>query len=93
MSITIAGTAFDRIRYDRDADVLYLHDGDPARAVAFDESAEGHGLRFDGAGRLVGITVVGAKRLLDEGVPLTLTVPSRLEIDAQELAAAVRSAV
>ena len=38
MSVTIADTTFDRVRYDDDADVLYLHNGDPVEAVEFDES-------------------------------------------------------
>ena len=46
MSITIADTTFDRVRYDAGADVLYLHKADPAEAVDFDESPEGHHLRF-----------------------------------------------
>jgi uncharacterized protein YuzE len=56
VSITIGGTTFDRVSYDSDADVLYLHVGDPSSAVDFDESPEGHALRFDSTGRLVGVT-------------------------------------
>jgi uncharacterized protein YuzE len=58
MSVTIADTTFDRVRYDEDADVLYLHSGDPAKAVEFDESPEGHHLRFGADGHLSGITIV-----------------------------------
>jgi len=29
MSVTIADIEFDRVEYDADADVLYLHVGDP----------------------------------------------------------------
>jgi uncharacterized protein YuzE len=47
MSVTIADITFDRVSYDRDADVLYLHVGDPTGAADFDESPEGHALRFD----------------------------------------------
>jgi uncharacterized protein YuzE len=56
---------FDRVSYDRDADVAYLSVGDPSRAVDFDESAEGHALRYDAVGRLVGLTIVGASALLE----------------------------
>ena len=45
MSVNIGGITFDRVRYDRDGDVLYLHVGDPATAVDFDASPEGHALR------------------------------------------------
>lgn len=61
MSVTVGHTTFDRIRYDGTADVLYLHVGDPSTATDFGESAEGHALRYDAAGRLVGITIVHAK--------------------------------
>ena len=33
MSVQIGPYTFDRVRYDRDADALYLAHGDPARAV------------------------------------------------------------
>jgi uncharacterized protein YuzE len=67
MSITIGGTTFDRVRYDAEGDVLYLHVGDPSSAVDFDESPEGHALRFDAERRLVGLTIVNARWLLDQG--------------------------
>ena len=92
MSITIGGTTFDRVSYDSDADVLYLHVGDPSSAVDFDESPEGHALRFDGAGRLVGVTIVNARRLLQQGDPIAITVPQRLAIDPAALAPAIDSA-
>ena len=52
MSITIADTTFDRVSYDREGDALYLHVGDPHAAVDFDESPEGHHLRYDAAAPL-----------------------------------------
>jgi uncharacterized protein YuzE len=89
MSITIGGTTFDRVRYDAEGDVLYLHVGDPSSAVDFDESPEGHALRFDAERRLVGLTIVNARWLLDQGGPLTVTIPQRVEIDPATLAPAV----
>lgn len=85
MSITIGTTSFDHVDYDEEADVLYLHVGDPASAVDFDESPEGHALRFDDAGNLVGVTIVGARQLIGQNQPLVVTVPSHLEIDPAEL--------
>ena len=41
MTVTIADIEFDRVEYDADADVLYLHVGDPSRAVDYDETPEG----------------------------------------------------
>jgi uncharacterized protein YuzE len=88
--VTIGGTTFDRVRYDREADVLYLHVGDPATAVDFDESPEGHALRYDAAGRLVGLTIVGARRLLAREGRITVTLPApQLQAGERELAAAL----
>jgi uncharacterized protein YuzE len=91
MSVTIADITFDRAEYDSDADVLYLHIGDPSTAVDFDETPEGHALRFDAEGRLVGITLVRPKHLLDEsgGLRITLSVPS--DVSAGDLTPALRA--
>lgn len=91
MSITVGSVTFDHVSYDREADVLYLSVGDPARAVDFDESAEGHALRYDAEGRLVGITIVNARRLLERDETIVVT-PPQLRVDADELAAVLAAA-
>jgi YD repeat-containing protein len=91
MSITIGSITFDRVSYDREADVLYLGVGDPSKAVDFDESAEGHGLRYDADGRLVGITIVNARRLLERDGTIVVT-PPQLRVDGDELAAVLAAA-
>lgn len=85
MSITIGRTTFDRVSYDREADVLYLHVGDPRTAVDFDATPEGYALRYDAAGRLVGLTIVNAKRLLDEHGHIDITIPERISVDQDTL--------
>lgn len=80
MSVTIANVDFDRVRYDEDADVLYLSSGDPGRAVEFDESPEGHHLRYDGAGNLVGITLVSPRWLLEQDGRVRITLPETLTV-------------
>jgi uncharacterized protein YuzE len=67
MTVHIGPYIFDRVRYDHDADVLYLSQGDPARAVDFDETPGGHAVSFDENGHLVSLTVIDIRRLLDEG--------------------------
>ena len=90
MSVTIGGIEFDRVAYDREADVLYLHAGDPRAAVDFDESPEGHALRFDATGRLVGVTIVDARRLLEVEGAITVTMPPpRWRVVARDRAEAV----
>jgi uncharacterized protein YuzE len=82
MSITIGDTTFDHVDYDAAVDVLYLHVGDPSTAVEFDESPEGHALRFDADGRLIGLTLVGAGQLVAGGSGRVLiTTPSQLVVD------------
>lgn len=61
MIVTVAGVEFDHVAYDRDADVVYLQVGSPPQTAAdFDESPEGHYLRYDERGALMGITIVNA---------------------------------
>ena len=92
LQITIAGVSFDRVRHDAEADVLYLHAGDPSTAKDFDESPEGHHLRFDSEGRLVGITLVGVRRDLEAGHRVTVTVPEPVEVGEIELRRAIQAA-
>ncbi len=84
-TITVAGITFDNVDYDAGADVLYLHIGDPASAVEFDESPEGHHLRFDANGRLVGITIVGVRQDLEASRKIVVTLPEQVEIDPGQL--------
>jgi YD repeat-containing protein len=91
MTVTVGSITFDRVSYDRDADVLYLSVGDPAQAVDFDESAEGHALRYDASGRLVGLTIVDARRLLERDDEIVVT-PPQLRVERDDLAAVLAAA-
>jgi YD repeat-containing protein len=71
-------------RCGADGDVLYLHVGSPKTAVDFDESTEGHHLRWDAHGQLVGITILNARRHLEHDSKITLSLPD-LEIEASDL--------
>lgn len=75
MSITIAGIEFDNNFYDRDADVLYLHVGDPASATSFGATPEGHHTRYGTDGSLVGLTIVDAQWLMEEDGEIVVTLP------------------
>lgn len=92
MSVRIGDIVFDHVVYDAGADVLYLHVGDPNAAVGFEESPEGHALRFDGAGHLVGLTIVGARRAINTGEHLSVTIPSLVDIDVDQLQAVIAAA-
>jgi|SRR5215218_1479253 len=94
MSVTIGDTTFDRVSYDAEGDVLYLHVGDARSAADFDASAEGHHVRFDADGRLVGVTILNAKWLLERDGEVTITLPDeggRLSAGPDVLAPALAS--
>ena len=84
MSVKIAGIEFNRVDYDRDADVLYLHVGEPSSAADWDESDEGHALRYGPDGAIVGITIVNARRILEEDGEIAITLP-RQRVVAKDL--------
>lgn len=84
MAVTIAGITFDRVVYDAEGDVLYLHVGEPRTAVEFDASPEGHHLRWDAHGQLVGITIVNARWLLEHEGKIVVTLP-QMQVEASDL--------
>lgn len=89
VNIKIGPLVFDHADYDGDGDVLYLHIGDPAEAEG-EETPEGHVLRFaPGTQRVVGLTVLNARWLLERDGRLQITVPETVEATADELAPAL----
>ncbi len=95
VNVEIGPLAFDHADYV-DGDVLYLHVGPPAEAEAEgegEETPEGHLLRFEpGTQRIVGLTVINARWLLDRDGLLRVTVPEIVEASADELAPALSAA-
>ncbi|MDQ6836652.1 MAG: DUF2283 domain-containing protein [Actinomycetota bacterium] len=93
MTLTIAGIDFQRHDYDAAADVLYLsvedYSGPPATAYA---SPEGHGVEYDETGRVVAMTLVNVRWLLEREGELTITWPAG-HVDADQLAGVLPSAV
>ncbi len=90
MSVTIGDLVFDHVSYDATGDVLYLHVGEPQPAAEAEETPEGHAVRYDAHGQIVGLTIVNARWLLERNQPITVTLPQpQLRADARELAAAV----
>ncbi len=84
-TVTLAGIEFDRVVYDRDADVLYLHVGDPSAAVDFDATPEGHHTRYGPDGSLIGVTIVNARWLVEHEGEIALTLPEQ-KVRAPDLA-------
>jgi uncharacterized protein YuzE len=77
MIVKVDGTKFDNNLYDRAADVLYLHVGDPTTAVDWDETPEGVHTRWGANEELVGLTIVNARRLLEQDGRIVVTLPDR----------------
>jgi uncharacterized protein YuzE len=92
MSVTIANVEFDRVRYDADADVLYLHIGEPDDAVEFGESPEGHHLRFNSTGDLVGVTLVRPRWILANEGQITISLPQPVSLRSEALNGALVAA-
>jgi len=83
---------FDHASYDSDGDVLYLRRGEPREAADTFGTPEGHAVRLDEQGEVIGITIVNAKWLLGRKGKITITVPSLIEPDSDELAAVLAAA-
>lgn len=89
VKIKIGPVTFDHADYDADSDVLYLHVGEPQEAEG-EETPEGHVLRYaPGTQNIVGLTVLGARRLLGRDGNLTVTIPEPIEASADDLAPAL----
>lgn len=91
MTIRLGNLTFDHATYDDRGDVLYLHVGE--RQVAADSlgTPEGHAVRYDDAGDVIGVTIVDVQWLLDRDGKLTITIPQRITVSASDLAPALAS--
>ena len=92
MSVTVAGISFDHHEYDQRSDVLYLsvegYQGPPAHAFS---TPEGHNVEHDDSGRVIAMTLVNVRWLLERNGELTITWPTG-HVKADELAEALASA-
>jgi uncharacterized protein YuzE len=71
--------------------VLYLHVGDPASAVDYHATPEGHHTRYGPDGSLVGITIVNARWLLERDGKIVLTLPEQ-RVETTDLGEALAAA-
>lgn len=89
VSITIGLVTFDHADYDAQSDVLYLHVGEPQPAEG-EETPEGHVVRYaPGTSRIVGLTVIGARQILERDGRLSVTIPETVQASAATLAPAL----
>jgi len=91
MIVRLGDREFDDVVYDAKGDVLYLSCGVPVPAASTLASPEGHAIRLNRAGEIMGITVVNAKWLAERDGRIIVTIPAtsdpeRLETSADDLA-------
>lgn len=92
VNVQIGPLVFDHADYDAEGDVLYLHVGEPVEAEG-EETPEGHVVRFEpGTQRVVGLTVINARSVIDRDGRLIVTVPETVEASADALAPALAAA-
>jgi uncharacterized protein YuzE len=89
MTVHVGSYEFDDVSYDREGDVLYLSRGETHDAGQTLATTEGHAVRLDGDGEVVGITLVNAKWLLERDGKLPVALPGLIEPDAEDLAQAL----
>lgn len=89
MNVQIGVHEFDNVYYDRSADVLYMSKGKPAAAEASRETPEGHVVRMDGDGAVIGITLIGPRGLLARHGRIVVTLPDAVEPDPDAIVAAM----
>jgi uncharacterized protein YuzE len=92
MTVKIGHLSFDHATYDEQGDVLYLHVGEPRAAADSEETPEGHVLRFAADGRVIGLTIINTKWLLDRDGGITVTLPEQVHVQAAALEALLAAA-
>ena len=89
VQVKINGLVFDRANYDAASDVLYLARGDAAEAPDAALTPEGHGIRYDSDGHVIGVTIINARWLLERDGHVTITLPHEVQLAAGDLAGAL----
>jgi uncharacterized protein YuzE len=89
VNVKINGLVFDRANYDADGDVLYLARGETTDASDAALSPEGHGIRYDSDGHVIGVTIINARWLLERDGHVTITLPHEVQVAAGDLAGAL----
>jgi uncharacterized protein YuzE len=92
MTVHVGPYEFDHVSYDNDGDVLYLRRGEQQAAANTFGPPEGHAVRLNEDGEVIGITIVNAKWLLERDGKINVTVPSLIETNTDDLAEALAAA-
>lgn len=92
MTVTIGSLTFDHATYDDRGDVLYLHIGERQTAANSEATPEGHVLRFNDRGEVIGVTIINAKWLLQRDHAINITVPEHVVVSPDALSEALAAA-
>jgi uncharacterized protein YuzE len=92
MTVTIGSLTFDHATYDEHGDVLYLHIGEHQAAADSEATPEGHVLRFNDRGEVIGVTIINAKWLLERDHAINITVPEHVVVGPEALSEALAAA-
>lgn len=89
VNIKIGPVLFDHADFDAEHDVLYLHVGEPQEGEG-EETPEGHVIRYaPGSHRIVGLTMLGPRKILERDGRIVVTIPETIETTAEALAPAL----
>ncbi len=88
VNLQIGPVTFDHADYDAEHDILYLSIGEPQPAEA-EQTPEGHAIRYaPGTSRIVGLTMLSPRRIIEQDGKLTVTFPEMVETrSAEDMAA------
>jgi uncharacterized protein YuzE len=89
MTVHAGPYEFDQVSCDGTGDVLYLTRGPRQAAATTVGTAEGHAVRLDDGGEVIGITIVNAKWLLDRHGKIAIGVTEMIEPNPDDLAQAL----
>jgi len=80
----------DHVTYDAEGDVLYMAIDKPRPAYDCAETPEGHAIRYDENGDMIGVTVISARWWLEREGEIKVTFPDMPTIaDTLEVKAAL----
>jgi len=86
MTIRLGTIDFDHVRYDERGDILYLSIGEPREAADELLTPEGHVVRLDENGDVIGVTLINAGWLAERDGKVSVSLPQ--PISSAELAPA-----
>ena len=94
MSVRIGNREFEKVSYDDVVDVLYLRNEHDEKGVTTYGTSEGHAVRLDAGGNVVGMTIVNARWLIERDGSIVISIPQqRIEAPAKDLGIALEQSV